>query len=1017
MASTRNNPTQTSAARRVQLRLRPLEGRNLPAVGGGFAAGGILGEYFANPDVAGDPAFVRRDVRIDFDWQGRAPGGSTSPDFSSVGANDFSVRWTGQLLPRFSEKYTFSLTGDDGARLWVRPSGGSFAWNLLIDAWDAPTVGAATADYTFKAGQTYDVKVEYHDLKGPAIARLAWSGPSTPEEVIDPAVDLGVNAITYDYDLFADAAKIGRPGWGSPADYFAGPPVATDDLGWPMADAGHLFWFDADPTKTGGTYLLQFTGQAEVSGFLGRGLFSAAGTDYGSTLPLGAGYDAATNTTTAEVAVEGTDLFGLNFVHTKRNPSDSEGTGVTNVQLMRPVAPDSTTSYAPGELFNSDVKQAFSRFTTLRYLTANFNGEKEWVDRKLPGDMQAAWGDRAAVWEYEVMSANETGKDLYITVPVLASQDYINNLALLIRYGSDGVNPYSALVANPVYPGLNPNLRVYVEWGNEIWNWAFSQGGWAADAGRAAVLAGTPEGQIVNFDGQRPDGDFRRWGALHTVEMSNTFRDVWGDAAMGDRVRVLYEYQYNNQQATADEALKFIDRYFNNGDGLQHVSDPHPVNYYVWGAGGAAYFGASNPQGLISDIRVPAGNFDGIIIGPGGTATPTPVNPWWQFTGDAGLYRNLAGAPANAPMLISGEGTLPATPNGKQAMYISGTGSASVTINFTRAGTFAINFQAAGELGANMGDQLDFYFDGQRITPDDGSMAPAPFPWWPGNGARDASKFSTYGTVPVVISTPGKHTFLIVGRGTADKTTVIDNVQVASLDAIFKSAIPTGVRWAGETSKIPLRTQLTQEARYAQAYGLNVVAYEGGWSLGGNGTIVPLQSWAKYQDPRAAAAMATAIDEFFRTGGAVIVVGSYDQWFLDDSAHADKYPIVQGIDARMSVLPAAPIAQFQVNGTTRVTLTSATGFRDWSQPLYASPGDWVSWTVNIVTAGDYRVTAKAVPDGWTAIIVDGTEIGRGSSGLNPNGVVHLNAGVHTIRVQSVGGWYNIKGLAIDRLGL
>src|SRR5262249_38992720 len=155
---------------------------------------------------------------------------------------------------------------------------------------------------------------------------------------------------------------------------------------------------------------------------------------------------------------------------------------------------------------------------------------------------------------------------------------------------------------------------------NEFWNWAFSQGGWAADEGRAAVLSKTPEGEIVNFDGKRPDGDFRRWAALKTVEASNTFRDVWGDAAMGNRIRMLLEYQYNNQQETASETLPFIDRYFNNGDGLNHVSDPHPVSYYVWGAGGASYFGASNPRGLVTNVRVPGATFDSIVAGLGGTA-------------------------------------------------------------------------------------------------------------------------------------------------------------------------------------------------------------------------------------------------------------------------------------------------------------------------------------------------------------------------------------------------------------
>src|SRR5262249_35593781 len=92
--STRTKPSRIPPPRQAHLRLRPLERRNLPAAGGGFTAGGVLGEYFDNPDLAGEPAFVRRDVRIEFDWQDRAPGGSTSPEFQRVGADDFSVRWT-----------------------------------------------------------------------------------------------------------------------------------------------------------------------------------------------------------------------------------------------------------------------------------------------------------------------------------------------------------------------------------------------------------------------------------------------------------------------------------------------------------------------------------------------------------------------------------------------------------------------------------------------------------------------------------------------------------------------------------------------------------------------------------------------------------------------------------------------------------------------------------------------------------------------------------------------------------
>ena len=129
----------------LRLAVEPLEGRALLAAGGGFTAGGILGEYFANPDLDGSPAFTRRDNRIDFDWQGRAPGGSVSPDFASVGADDFSVRWTGQVIPRFSESYTFGATGNGGVRLSIRPAGGLSTWTVLIDTWDAPDAGEATA--------------------------------------------------------------------------------------------------------------------------------------------------------------------------------------------------------------------------------------------------------------------------------------------------------------------------------------------------------------------------------------------------------------------------------------------------------------------------------------------------------------------------------------------------------------------------------------------------------------------------------------------------------------------------------------------------------------------------------------------------------------------------------------------------------------------------------------------------------------------------------------------------------
>jgi hypothetical protein len=364
---------------------------------------------------------------------------------------------------------------------------------------------------------------------------------------------------------------------------------------------------------------------------------------------------------------------------------------------------------------------------------------------------------------------------------------------------------------------------------------------------------------------------------------------------------------------------------------------------------------------------------------------------------------------------VPGIGTVPATPQGAQAMYISGTGSASVTIMFTRAGVFAIDFQAAGGIGSNAGNTLDFYLNGQRVTPNGSDPTPPPYPWWAGNGNRDSSVFSAYGTVPVQIPGPGKYTFQIVGRGSAGQTTVIDNVRVESLDAIFASRIPAGGQAAGQVSQANYQSQLAAQARYAQTYGLKVVAYEGGWSLGGDHAGVPIQGWAKYYDPRTGAAMSAAIDAFYRAGGEMNVLGTYDQWRLDDAANADTYPIIQGIDTRLAELPVPATIGRPVNGNTPVGLRAGIGLRAFTKPSYPAPGDWVSWIVVVPVAGRYRITASTSPGGTAAVDVDGLLLADGPGGGAIGGLVHLTAGAHAIRVQSTGGRLTIRGVTLDRV--
>ena len=91
------------------------------------------------------------------------------------------------------------------------------------------------------------------------------------------------------------------------------------------------------------------------------------------------------------------------------------------------------------------------------------------------------------------------------------------------------------------------------------------------------------------------------------------------------------------------------------------------------------------------------------------------------------------------------------------------------------------------------------------------------------------------------------HTIEIVGRGSAGISLFLDQFQLASLDAIFNGHIPTF-----KYTAYPIRPSSIPRRSMRRRFGLHVVAYEGGWALGGDFDALPLENYAKYVDPRAA---------------------------------------------------------------------------------------------------------------------------------------------------------------------
>jgi PA14 domain. len=131
---------------------------------------GLKGEYFkgAGFDTL---KYAQPDSRIDFEW------GALSPNTSKLGNDNFSVRWTGQIQPVYSEKYTFYTTVDDGVKLTING-------RVLVDTLKADGPGVYSDTITLKSGQKYDITLEYSEKTGNATCGLEWESLSQVRQYV-----------------------------------------------------------------------------------------------------------------------------------------------------------------------------------------------------------------------------------------------------------------------------------------------------------------------------------------------------------------------------------------------------------------------------------------------------------------------------------------------------------------------------------------------------------------------------------------------------------------------------------------------------------------------------------------------------------------------------------------------------------------------------------------------------------------------------------------------------------------
>lgn len=288
---------------------------------------------------------------------------------------------------------------------------------------------------------------------------------------------------------FVDAFKSARP-WiaqlpGQP--WGEGGAIATDADGWLTGLAPNQYvetvMLDGVADRPVGTYTLLYDGEGTFE-FAGNATFISEPEPGRILVDMAAG----------------TGGIWLRIMDT-----DPNGTG-DYLRNIRFVMPGFETTYLT-EPFHPDFLATWENFKVLRFMDwqdTNNSHVQTWVQRNTP-DKQSQMSGAGVALEYCIQLANLLQADAWFCMPHQADNNYVTQFATM------------------VYNDLDPNLRVYVEYSNEVWNGQFDQAVYAGDQGLLLGLAATHWEAAPLYYSQR------------SVEIFNIFETVFGGTSRLER--------------------------------------------------------------------------------------------------------------------------------------------------------------------------------------------------------------------------------------------------------------------------------------------------------------------------------------------------------------------------------------------------------------------------------------------------------------------------------------------------
>lgn len=130
---------------------------------------------------------------------------------------------------------------------------------------------------------------------------------------------------------------------------------------------------------------------------------------------------------------------------------------IKNIRVLMPNVKETDANYP----FNSSFLERLKPFASIRFMNWNVaytSSEQHWAERRQPThytQFNAEWNtysSKSVAYEYVIRLCNVLNRDMWLNIPYAADSNYIYQLSKLVK------------------DNLNPKLKIYLEYGNEVWN-------------------------------------------------------------------------------------------------------------------------------------------------------------------------------------------------------------------------------------------------------------------------------------------------------------------------------------------------------------------------------------------------------------------------------------------------------------------------------------------------------------------------------------------------------------------